>query len=117
MTVKECYEAMNGNYEDAKSRLMTDKLIEKFMLKFPKDETMQQLNAALQAADYETAFRCAHTLKGVAANLGFTGLQSSSSALTELLRVSKSEPDAAMVQTVREDYALVLKTLEMYQNA
>ena len=38
------------------------------------------------AQDVEAAFRGAHTLKGVAANLGLTGLQKTSSELTEALR-------------------------------
>lgn len=116
MTVKECYALLNGNYEDAKSRLMNDKLIEKFMLKFPQDESMQQLQDALTTMDYELAFRSVHTLKGVAANLGFSALYESASALTEKLRAEKNAPDAELVEGVSKDYERTIEAIKAYQN-
>ena len=69
MTLQECYAMLHGNYEDARSRLAMDKLIEKFMLKFPDDTSMDLLNKSVAAGDIQESFRAAHTLKGVAANL------------------------------------------------
>ena len=34
MTVKECYEAIDGNYEEVISRLRSDDRVKKFVLKF-----------------------------------------------------------------------------------
>jgi len=116
MNVKECYELMNSSYEDAKGRLMNDKLIERFMLKFPKDDSMPNLRAALLAQDYNEAFRWAHTLKGVAGNLAFTSLAKSASALTEALRAEKKEPDLKLVQAVEDDYTRIIEVLGKYQN-
>jgi len=115
MTVKECYELLGGSYEEAKGRLMSDRLVEKFMLKFPQDKTMSELEATLAAEDYEAAFRAAHTLKGVAANLAFSDLHTSASELTEAMRNNKTAPDTALVQKVREDYAKIMDALTAYQ--
>ena len=63
MTVKECYEAMGGDYEDVLKRLMSEARVQKFALMFKKDPSMSQLTQAMDAGDVETAFRAAHTLK------------------------------------------------------
>ena len=69
-----------------KSRLMTEERVTKFARLFLADDTYENLEKAVKAGDVEAAFRGAHTLKGVAANLGFTPLQKTSSDLTEALR-------------------------------
>ena len=86
MTLQECYAMLHGNYEDVKSRLSMDRLIEKFMLKFPDDTSMDLLNRSVASGDIQESFRAAHTLKGVCSNLGFTKLYEVSSELTEILR-------------------------------
>lgn len=95
---------------------MNDKLIEKFMLKFPQDASMQQLRDALQVKDYVLAFRSVHTLKGVAANLGFSALFESASVLTEELRIEKKEPAAERIITVCRDYERTIDAIKAYQN-
>lgn len=40
MTLRECYDQMNGSYDDAKARLMMDSMIERFLQKFLEDKTM-----------------------------------------------------------------------------
>ena len=37
MTVKQCYEAMEANYEEVESRLRTEERIKKFLLKVLND--------------------------------------------------------------------------------
>ena len=54
----------------------------------------------MDKADYEEAFRAAHTLKGVCANLGFTQLFKVSSDLTEELR--GGAPDEAKLPELLE---------------
>lgn len=66
----------------------------------------------------EAAFRAAHTLKGVSANLGFTQLCASASQLTELLRgVTGEIPlDAAeRMNQVRQDYQMTTDALRAFQ--
>ena len=47
MTIKECYEAMGGDYEDVLKRLMNEARIQKFALMFKKDPSMSQLTQAM----------------------------------------------------------------------
>lgn len=89
MTLKECYDALGGNYEDTVRRLYNEKLVEKFLFKFEEDPSFENLKKALEEEDLEAAFRAAHTLKGVAQNMGFDNLAESSSVLLFSLGVFK----------------------------
>ncbi len=112
MNVQELFTQLHGSYTDAKSRLMSDRLIEKFVVKFLDDPTYQQLLDSITSGDKEQAFRAVHTLKGVAANLGFTELQQNASALTEQIRDKTSDPDESLVEAVKNSYELVVNTIK-----
>lgn len=86
MTLQDCYAALGGDYEDVSARLRSDRLIQKFLLKYLDDPSFDQLCAAMAAKDREEAFRAAHTIKGVCQNLSFTRLLDSSSRLSDALR-------------------------------
>ena len=47
MDLKEMYDEIGGNYNEAKSRLMNDALIEKFALKYEADGTFEELKQAV----------------------------------------------------------------------
>ena len=105
MTMRECYEAIGGNYEAVLGRLHSEALIQRFTLKFLEDQSYLQLKQALENKNYEDAFRGAHTLKGVCQNLSFDHLYEVSNELTELLRDRTGEQPGipeAMENTVRE---------------
>ena len=105
MTMRECYEAIGGNYEDVLGRLHSEALIRRFTLKFLEDQSYLQLKQALENKNYEDAFRGAHTLKGVCQNLSFDHLYEVSNELTELLRDRTGEQPGipeAVENTVRE---------------
>lgn len=76
----------------------------KFLKKFPGDQNYQNLGTNLEAGNYEEAFRCAHTLKGVAANLGLLPVQTVVSGLVEELRNKKNgEVDTAKTDAIWQD--------------
>lgn len=116
MKIEECYLALGGDYAAVLGRLRSEKLIERFFLKFPEDKSFAQLEAALPAGDGETAFRAAHTLKGVCQNLGFDRLGASAAALTEALRGGTISPEAAeLFAVVKEDYRQTLDAISNYE--
>lgn len=116
MTVKECYEKMEGSYEDILSRLPDDTLIEKFLLKFSDDDTMGKLREAVSKGDIKESFSAAHTLKGISANLGFVKLTKAVSALTEQLRPLMNQADSELYKATEEAYELVISVLNEYKN-
>ena len=48
MTMRECYEAIGGNYEAVLERLHSEALIRRFALKFLEDQSYIQLKQALE---------------------------------------------------------------------
>lgn len=114
MTLEECYTKLHGDYSEAKNRLMNDRLIDRFILKFPDDPSMGTLTEMVKAGDIPAAFRAVHTLKGVAANLAFTQLFQDASNLTEQLRSLQNAPDPELYGTLTKTYNLVISTLKEY---
>ena len=63
MTIEQCYSAIESNYEEVLGRFAGNKmLVEKFARKFLDDPSYQTLVETMDKADYEEAFRAAHTL-------------------------------------------------------
>ena len=96
MTTEQFYEKIGGDYADTMSRLMTEERVLRFVRKFPADGSFNALKDALARKSQEEAFRAAHTLKGVAQNLGFNALYEKASAVTEVLRGGSLEVTALM---------------------
>ena len=85
MNLEEFYAQIGGDYADTLQRLCNENMVKKFVKMYQDDPTCADLhNAALQQ-DWEAAFRGAHTLKGVAQNLGFERLYQVSAVLTEAI--------------------------------
>lgn len=114
MTIQECYQQLGGDYAALKTRLPSDSLIKRFITRFLDDSSYAELCDALQKGRRAEAFRAAHTLKGVCANLAFDQLGTSVSVLTELLRPEgASVPDDALFiwNEVKLDYESTVKAI------
>lgn len=62
----------------------------KFIRKFLDDKNYEAIETSLAQNDYEAAFTGAHSLKGVAGNLGLNPVYEAASEMSELLRNVKS---------------------------
>ncbi len=115
MTLQECYAALGGNYADVSARLRSDRLVQKFLLKYLDDPSFGLLCAAMAEKDSGEAFRAAHTIKGVCQNLGFTRLFESSSRLSEALRHGWTPEAEPLLEQVREDQAAVVTAIRTFR--
>ena len=116
MNLRECYERFGGDYDDALSRMMNESFVERFLIKFLDDPTAVSMKAAVETGNVPELFKGAHTMKGVAGNLGFTRLNEASSALTEHLRGRDSgEIDEQLVQDFWTAYNLVVDSVNLYK--
>lgn len=111
MTLEECYRKMEGNYEDVMGRLKSERLVQKFVLKFLDDGSFSLLMRSLEEKNGEEAFRAAHTIKGMCQNLSFEKLEKSDSELTELLRGGNSEVPKELLDRVRADYEATISAI------
>lgn len=111
MELKECFNTIGGNYDDVMGRLLTEERVKKFLLMFLKDTSFSDLKASLEAHDYDSAFRAAHTLKGICANLGIERLGKSASEITEALREKNNDTADELFLTVAENYSITVEAL------
>ncbi|WOC31371.1 MULTISPECIES: Hpt domain-containing protein [Caproicibacterium] len=69
--------------------LQDEALYQSCLQSFSADPAFDELRRALQKQDFTAAFNAAHTLKGVAGNLGLTPLFNTISTLVEALRAKE----------------------------
>ena len=115
MTLKECYQAMGADYDDVLGRLRSERLIQKFMLKFLDDGSYELLCESMSSGNLEDAFRASHTIKGVCQNLGFSKLGASSHDLTEALRAGDGAGAAALLGGVQADYEQTVSAIRAFK--
>ena len=71
----------------------------------PNDKSLEKLGAAIDSGDLDKAFEAAHTLKGVAGNLGLTPLLEAVHTIVEPLREREERSDYAQLYTaVQAEY-------------
>lgn len=114
MTLRECYASFGGDYDDVLGRVRREESIGRFLLKFPDDAGYATFREGLASADYEAAFRGAHTLKGVAGNLGLARLARSASAVCEALREGYSDSVPDLLARVEADYDATVSAIRRY---
>lgn len=119
MNIKEFYGNIGENYNEVLGRLMKEERIVKYVVKFAADKSYDSLKKSISDGNYPEAFRAAHTLKGVAQNLGFEKLYLASSRLTEKLRNKEyGDKDAidSMMGDVEDEYSVIVNAVKMVEN-
>ena len=86
MTIKELYEQIGGDYEQAMRVLRVEKLMDKHIRKLPKGGVVDVLLEAGDSMDPTRLFEAAHAVKGVCGNLGLMKLSGAASEITEEFR-------------------------------
>jgi len=114
MTLAELYIQVNGNLEELFNRFGTETRVKRFLGLFLKDPSFNELKAAVDAGDWNTAFRAAHTLKGVTANMCLARLQKSASDLTEALRNGAALQNRSLFDAVCEDFTFTVQAVQEY---
>lgn len=112
MTIKEFYDAIDGNYADAFDRFQSDDFLLRFVKMFEADQSYVNLGKYLEAKDAAEAFRASHTLKGTALNLGFSNLATLASTLTEVLRTGSLPDNSDMYDAITVEYEKIMSNLK-----
>lgn len=83
----------------------------RFLLKFPQDPTFASLGEAVSAGGMGDVERAAHTLKGIAANLGFDALSQCSAALVEAVRSGEEHRVAPLYERLSAEHERVVDAI------
>ena len=105
--VKKIYNLTKGRKEKYDRRILQSNRRRLFKF-FLMDESYNQLKTAIEANDCESAFRGAHTLKGVCQNMAFENLSKIVEQITEELRAKEFEKALATFPNVAEEYQKVI---------
>lgn len=87
-------------------------LYEKFLMKFPQDDSFAQIGPALEQEDWAAALTAAHTLKGVSGNLGMDRLFRSCSEIVSLLREKNDAEAVKAYEKLQSAYEDVIRALK-----
>ena len=116
MTLEQCYAQMNADYEDTIRRIPNKKLIQKILLKFPKDESYRDLCSAMEEKRMRDAFTAVHTMKGICLNLGLRELSRAAVNLTEALRNDPTEKVPELFTELKSVSGDTLSVIERYRD-
>lgn len=111
MTLPEFYTALGSDYQSMHKQIPSDALISKFLRLYAQDPSMAQLRESISQENWDGAFHAAHTLKGVALNLGLSCLASSASELAEHLRGGRPLTSPELLARVEQAYESVIAAL------
>ena len=121
MTLKELYEKIDGNYEQAISVLRVDKLIDKHVRKICESEVVTRIINAKEDLDPVALFESGHAMKGVCGNLGLSKLTELASEITEEYRPGnerKMSDDEVkeIIAKIEELYKKTCEAIKEYQD-
>ena len=116
MSLSEFYSSLGESLDEVLDRLRMESRIMKYLRLFLEDPSFNELKEAFESKDAKTAFRAAHTLKGVAANLGLNKLSNTSSDLTEDLRPGVfTDKSQALLEKVEADYIAAVEGIKQLE--
>ena len=117
MTLEECYAALGGDYKGVVSRLTSERLVQKFIIKFLDDPSHDNLHKSIEDGNYQEAFRAAHTIKGVCQNLSLDKLYESIHILAEVLRSGEwNEEYGELVKKLDSDYEQTVSAIKAFRD-
>lgn len=118
MNLQSFFAVTGGSYDEVLSRLLKEDRVLKYLGKFAESDEYSQLLQALKNEDWELAFRMAHSMKGMCANLGLENLRLSSSDLCEMLRPGKKpeEDYSRQLAQVTKDYEATIFAIKELLN-
>ena len=108
-------EPMESNFSEGIARMMNNRnLYVRLLTKFQATDNMEALRQAMQAGDPEKIRMEAHTLKGVAANLGLNGLSNKASDLDHAVRDGHMDTINALMQLIEDSYVKTMAEVAAY---
>ena len=115
MNLRQALDALAVDVETTLHRFGgNESLLERFLRKFPQDETYKQLLLVASTWDLPQIERLAHTLKGTSANLGFQKLSDDCHNLVQAIRAGENGPEnlKPLLDELSAEYEKIISTIE-----
>ena len=122
MTIRELYDTIGGNYDQAVRVMKSDRLIDKYIRKLKSSNVGEMLEKAGASMDATALFESAHAMKGVCANLGLDSLAGAADEITEEFRPGNSrklsdDEVRAKLQAIAQRYADTAQSISRYEES
>ncbi len=112
MNLKEACEKLKIDYDMILNRFGGNEPIYiRFLNKFLADTTYSELEKSWNEINYEGIEKNAHTLKGVAGNLGLENLYTISNEVVQRVRNGEHEGLDKIYQQLQNEYKLITETI------
>jgi len=104
------------DFDDAVSRFVgKEEIYEEFLYRYTEDKNLEQLEEYLACGDIQTAFKKAHTLKGLTSNFGFKRMYEAVIPVVEILRSGTADGIEEPMERVKKINALMCKIINKYR--
>lgn len=114
MTLKEFAENTEMDFDGTIERFANmEAMLVKFLKKFTSDPTFEELRNAVESKDFSTVERAAHTLKGVAGNLGFQKLFHINQEIVDAVRNNKLDEINLLFEKDKQEYDHIIQNLNL----
>ena len=112
MNIKDLYTELGEDTELVIARFGGNtSFLERFVRKFVEDPTYGHLMKSLEDKDYHEIEIGAHTLKGVAENLGFNKLSVTAASVVQAVRENKTDIIPGLSEAMSAEYKKVLECI------
>ncbi len=120
MTIRELYDIIDGNYDQAVRVMKSEKLIDKYVRKLKNSHLDDMMEEAYGTMDAARLFESAHAMKGVCSNLGLDALARAADEITEEFRPGNprrlSDEEALIkLRATVERYRAAVAGIEQYE--
>ena len=106
-----------GDYNGAVARFVgSEEIYEQFLYRFTEDKNLTQLEEFLSKGDINTAFKRAHTLKGLSGNYGFNKMYEATVPVVEILREGNAEGIEEPLEELKEINNLICGIINKYKD-
>ncbi|MCI9080593.1 MAG: Hpt domain-containing protein [Lachnospiraceae bacterium] len=105
------------DYNGAVERFIgSEEIYEQFLYRFTEDKNLMQLEEFLAKGDINTAFKRAHTLKGLSGNYGFNKMYEATVPVVEILRKGSAEGIEEPLKKLKEINSLICNIINKYKD-
>ena len=112
MDIKMAADIIGMNYGETLERFAgNEAMLKKYLKLFPADEHYTNLEIAVTALDEKGTLSAAHTLKGLAGNLGLNDIYKSSSAICDAVRADEFHKVAPLFEELTPRYRLAVEVI------
>ncbi len=115
MNIKEFYNKTGADCTDVLLRLVNEKMVRKYLKKYPEDQSFARLTKLLNEHNYEDALYASGTFKGLCSTLGFANISEKAEQMYSLLASQKYDGTEAVLADIQAENQRVIEWISLLE--